>query len=389
MELFLLSDAATSVINRMKTGSSESGLNLTHDRFRKLLVAIPPLAEQRRIIASVGELMLLCDELEHAQFEREVRRDALRSVSLHRLTSTGSGANISRDIQLFLSTSRRLITRAEHVAALRQALLALAVRGRLVPQDPGEEPALVMLERVHKQKLSQGLETGRDWVGLTRTSVHSEFFLPPGWAWSHIGSAVQRVTVGYVGPMTSQYVEHGVPFLRSQNVRADQFRWEGLIAIRPEFHQTILKSSLGPGDVVIVRSGNVGTACVIPDELHEANCSDLVIAKNPMAVHPRFLSLYMNSLASSHIEAGTVGMALTHFNTRSVATMPIPIPPLKEQDRIVAKVDELMAVCDDLEVALSSTQDVRARLLEALLYEVLNDRVAAEGFAEVRASGVR
>ena len=337
----------------------------------RLPFPLPPLPEQQRIANKVDELMAFCDQLEQVQTERELMRDVLRSVSLHRLTSPDLEADRSKDVRFFLDTSSRLIRNSEHVPAVRQAIMDLAVQGRLVRQDPADEPASMLLSRVHEQKRTEGLETGRDWIGTTGAPVESRFSPPPGWIWSQIGAAVRRVTVGYVGPMTAQYAERGVPFLRSQNVRVDRFRWEGLIAIRPEFHQSILKSALAPGDVVIVRSGNVGTACVIPDELPVANCSDLVIAQSPMALHPRFLSFYLNSLASAHIEAGRVGMALTHFNTRSVARMPIPIPPLKEQHRIVAKVDELMALCDELEEALSSALDERGRLLQAFLRDSL------------------
>jgi type I restriction enzyme S subunit len=172
--------------------------------------------------------------------------------------------------------------------------------------------------------------------------------------------------------MKDKYVEDGIPFLRSQNVRANRFRPEGLTFISEEFHAKLKKSELHPGDVVVVRSGNVGTACVIPPELTRANCSDLVIIQRPEAVVPEFLCFYLNSLAAVHIEAGTVGVALTHFNTKSVATMPFPLPPLAEQHRIVAKVDALMALCDRLEAALTTADTTRTRLLEALLHEALD-----------------
>ena len=132
-----------------------------------------------------------------------------------------------------------------------------------------------------------------------------------------------------------------------------------------------MKSALSPGDVVVVRSGNVGTACAIPASLPEANCSDLVVVKRPLALVAEFLCFYLNSLAAVHIEEGAVGVALTHFNTKLVATMPIAIPPLAEQHRIVAKVDELMAVCDQLEANLTATQTDSRRLLEAVLHEAL------------------
>ena len=192
-----------------------------------------------------------------------------------------------------------------------------------------------------------------------------------GWAWTRIANTCERVTVGYVGPMKDQYVDDGVPFLRSQNVRANRFREDGLIYISRGFHGSIIKSALVPGDVVVVRSGNVGTACVIPPSVPEANCSDLVVVQRPKCVLPHFLCFYLNSLAALHVEAGSVGVALTHFNTKSVATMPIALPPLAEQHRIVAKVDDLMALCDQLEATLTTGDATRRRLLDALLADAL------------------
>lgn len=89
---------------------------------------------------------------------------------------------------------------------------------------------------------------------------------------------------------------------------------------------------------------------------------------------PIYLCFYLNSLAAKHIEAGSVGVALTHFNTRSVATMPLPLPPLAEQQRIVAKVDELMALCDHLEEQLEASSATQAGLLESTLRDVLSSR---------------
>jgi type I restriction enzyme S subunit len=333
---------------------------------------LPPLAEQHRIVAKVDELMALCDRLEASQAEQENRRDRLAAASLNRLNN-GADADAFRDhARFYFNRLTRLTTRSEHIQQLHQTILNLAVRGKLVPQDPKDEPASELLERIAAQKTKAGsAKTGRDWVGDIATPVDEAFVIPKGWAWTRIANTVERVTVGYVGPMKDQYVEDGIPFLRSQNVRANRFREDGLISISQKFHQTILKSALAPGDVVVVRSGNVGTACVIPPSLLKANCSDLVVVKHPIAVHPTYLCFYLNSLASAHIEAGTVGVALTHFNTKSVATMPLPLPPLAEQQRIVAKVDELMALCDRLEAQLATAQTESRRLLEAVLNEAL------------------
>jgi type I restriction enzyme, S subunit len=360
----------------ISAGSRGIGINnLKRETLNGLFFPLPPLAEQHRIVAKVDELMALCDRLEAAQAERESRRDRLVAASLNRLNEPADAG----DEQAFRDHARihlrhlpRLTTRPEHIQKLRHTILNLAVRGRLVGQDPNDEPASELLAKVAAQKAKAGdAATGRDWVRDISRPVDEAFGAPSGWAWTRIANAAERVTVGFVGPMKDHYVDDGVPFLRSQNVRANRFRSDGLISISRAFHQAIRKSALAPGDVVVVRSGNVGTACVIPPSVPEGNCSDLVVVKKPHAVLPDYLCFYLNSLAARHVEEGSVGVALTHFNTKSVATMPLPLPPLGEQRRIVAKVDELMAVCDRLEAQLTTAQAEGRRLLEAVLHAAL------------------
>ena len=263
--------------------------------------------------------MALCDRLEAARASREAVRDRLAAASLARLNAPDP-ETFQADARFALDALPALTTRPDQIKQLRQTILNLAVRGKLVPQDPNDEPASELLKRIAKSKGRKG----RDW-SQGASSHHAPAFEPPlGWSWTTIDGTALRVTVGDVGPMRDQYVPDGVPFLRSQNVRANKFREEGLIYISPGFHQKIIKSALAPGDVVVVRSGNVGTACVIPPTIKEANCSDLVIIQKPECVLPEFLCFYLNSLAAAHVEAGSVGVALTHFNTKSVATMPFP-----------------------------------------------------------------
>jgi type I restriction enzyme, S subunit len=292
----------------------------------------------------------------------------LAAASLARLNAPDP-ETFHPDAGFALDALPALTTRPDQIKQLRQTILNLAVRGKLVRQDPNDEPAGELLVRFAVRK-AKG-RRGRDWSQGAGSQKEPPFDPPLGWSWTTIDETAERVTVGYVGPMRDQYVERGVPLLRSQNVRANKFREEGLIYISPAFHRKIIKSALVPGDVVVVRSGNVGTACVIPSTIKEANCSDLVVVQKPVCVLPEFLCFYLNSLAAVHVEEASVGVALTHFNTKSVATMPLALPPLPEQHRIVAKVDALMALCDCLEASLATVDDTRRRLLEALLAEAL------------------
>ncbi len=371
-------DCSRFIALAMKTFAPEIDAKAPGTTFREVsgkIVAgvpfpLPPLAEQHRIVAKVDELMALCDRLEKARAEREATRDRLAAASLARLDAPDSDPMVFRNHAAFaLDNLTPLTTRRDQIKALRQTILNLAVRGKLVAQDPADEPASGLLGRLAKAKFEG--RKGRDWSKSGNGNREDAFEAALGWQWTTIDETAHRVTVGYVGPMKDQYVEEGIPFLRSQNVRANSFRPDGLTFITPEFHQTIIKSALAPGDVVVVRSGNVGTACVIPAYLPVANCSDLVVIQKPECVVPEFLCFYLNSLASIHVEAGTVGVALTHFNTKSVANMPIPTPPLAEQHCIVAKVDDLLALCDWLEASLATGDNTRCRLLGALLTEAL------------------
>jgi type I restriction enzyme S subunit len=191
--------------------------------------------------------------------------------------------------------------------------------------------------------------------------------LPDGWTWATFEQLSTRVTVGHVGPMKHEYVADGIPFLRSQNVRENKFDPEGLLFISPDFHTKLAKSVVHPGDLAVVRSGSVGVTCVIPHILKEANCADLVLIQNPLGFIPEFGAYYMNSLAKRYIEAGKVGIALTHFNTKSVAALPIAIAPITEQKQIVSEVERRLSLIEAMEVELVVNFNRTHHLREAVL----------------------
>lgn len=156
------------------------------------------------------------------------------------------------------------------------------------------------------------------------------------WDRVHLADLTHEITVGYVGSMAHEYKETGVPFLRSLNITPYRVLLEDVKFISDEFHQQLSKSRLGPDDVVVVRTGNTGTAAVIPPWLGEANCSDLVIIRPNELLNSKYLVYYINSRLGQHaIGARNVGSVQLHFNVGSAKSLPIPLPPLDEQERIV------------------------------------------------------
>ena len=253
----------------------------------------------------------------------------------------------------------------------KAAVLKAAVEGRLVETEAEIARREGRSYETGGQLLQRILETRRSqWQGKGKykePAAPDLPALPVGWAWSNFESAAERVTVGHVGPMKDEYVEQGIPFLRSQNVRPNRYDPEGLKFISEKFHRQLGKSALQPGDIVVVRSGSVGVSCVIPDHLPEANCSDLVIIKAPRAVLPNFGAYYMNSVVETRVAAGKVGVALTHFNTQSVAELPLSVPPMTEQHRIVAEVDHRLSLVREVEVQVDTNLKRAERLRQLIL----------------------
>ena len=171
-----------------------------------------------------------------------------------------------------------------------------------------------------------------------------------------------ELTVGYVGPMASEYVDEGIPFLRSLNVDPLRINKNDLKFITPEFHSRIRKSRLTPGDVVIVRTGKPGSCSVVPEWLADANCSDLVIVRCGPQLDNRFLAYYVNTVAGDHVAAHLVGAVQQHFNVGAARTLRIKLPPLAEQKAIAAV---LGALDDKIELnrRMNATLEAMARAL--------------------------
>jgi type I restriction enzyme S subunit len=325
-------------------GTAQKGIYLK--TLSSMPIRVAPLAEQRRIVAEI---------------EKQFTRLDAGVAALERLQA--------------------------HLRRYGAAVLKAACEGRLVPTEAAAarasgstyEDATVLIRRAREQRR-------RYWFGVLGKTKCPEPAplaggelpaIPEGWSWATFEQMSARVTVGHVGPMKDEYVESGVPFLRSQNIRENRFDPEGLLHVSPAFHAKLAKSVLHAGDIGIVRSGAVGTACAIPESLPEANCADLVIIQRPFGLVPEFGAYYMNSLARARVRAGTVGIALTHFNTKSVAALPVPIPPLREQHRIVAEVERRLTITNAVDASIEVGLARAARLRAAILRAAFEGRLVA------------
>jgi type I restriction enzyme S subunit len=346
LQLFMLSALFLTQVVRSDNRLAMPKVN--QEQLRATLVALPPLAEQKRIVARVDQLMALIDQLEAKQNRKRDLGARFTKASLEALTTAESPQDFTTAWTRVHQTWPTLLDHPDKTEVLRGAILDLAVRGALCR--------------------SSGIAFG----SAGNTPSAGKFQLPGTWAWTQFCELCDDITVGHVGTMASRYVAQGIPFLRSLNVEEFRFDPRDLKFIDERFHSELRKSALNGGEILAVRSGNVGRSCVFPNSLAPANCSDLVIFRPGKGLLPEYGCIVLNSpYGKRHVLGEKVGIAQSHFNVGSAKTMPTPLPPLGEQKRIVAKVEHLMKLCDALEAALRRREDRAAKLAEAVVQEMV------------------
>ena len=364
---WLRSDHVYGVIEDRAAGSTKQ-VELTAGLAQNWLVPLPPLPEQHRIVAKVGELMGLCDRLEAAQTERETTRTRLTAASLARLSASEPDEAKFREHAAFtLDNLTPLTTRPEQVKALRRTILNLAVRGKLVPQDPGDEPAAELLQRIAKEK-ARLVKAGEIRKPKKLPSIDDiPYALPPSWIWTRIRE------------ITSD---------RGQCAPESAFTYIDVTSIDKENGKVagakVLQVNEAPSRArKVVRKDDAVYSCVRPYLLNvavvEKDFNPKPIASTAFAVlngHglvlPRYIWIVLRSpFVVARVEEDMRGQAYPAINDADFSILPFPLPPLPEQHRIVAKVGELMGLCDRLEADLTVGSDARGRLLGSLLNEAL------------------
>lgn len=362
-------------IREMADSEHAHGLVMTHINrgpFLNHVVLIPPLAEQRRIVAKVDELMVLLDRLEAARTAREVTRDRLAAASLARLTASDTDAeDFPAHARFALDALPSLTTRPDQIKALRQTILNLAVRSKLVNQDPAGEAALSLAEAIRLER--KGVKKRSAEPDMTLV----DFSIPSHWVWQSLDEILTDGPQNGLSPRKSESTDTPKAITLTATT-------SGTFDARQFKHVDVSISDaarywLEPGDLLFQRGNTreyVGMAAVYDGPPKEFLFPDLIMrVKISPHMNIRFVHLWCIAPFARHfLSSNATGAQETmpKINQGILRSLPIPLPPLAEQQRIVAKVDALMALCDRLEAALHTADTTRARLLESLLHETLS-----------------
>ena len=377
----------------VKTGTTVQSLK--YAEFEVQPIPLPPLAEQRCIVAKVDELMALCDRLEEARAAREDTRDRLTKASLARLSAPGTDVPAFRSHARFaIDALPALTARADQIKHLRQTILSLAVRGRLVEQDPEDEPASELLQRTEKPPLparyakrSPESIPGDCGLSINRPEIPS----PPGWLWVPLVQ-VARIESGHT-PSRSRADWWGgdVPWMGLVDARLHN---DGRIfnTIQHTNEAGLANSAarlLPEGTVCFSRTASVGYVVIMGRPM--ATSQDFVNWVPTEALAPEWLQLVMMAErpAIPRFSKGAVHQTIYY---PAWLAMHVALPPLAEQHRIVAEIDALMALCDHMEAGLAAADATRSRLLESLLHAALASaasRTLSMDTSSLRSASVR
>lgn len=367
-------------------GTGQPNVNATS--LKSLIVPVPPLAEQRRIVSKVEGLMSLCDTLESQRRSREsVRERASRSV-LASLTSasaplpagtsraTSTAETLQSSWQRLSDHFDVLLDQPESLADLRQSILQLAVQGKLVPQDPNDEPIDQTLDemRQRREDVIKERKVRKPKEHLAVIDDDIPFDCPASWRWTRWGNISEWITYGFTRPMA--HVKEGPPIITAKNVR------DGFIcfndthyAKQDEFEALRPKDHPHKGDILIVKDGaTIGRAAIV--ETDEPFCISQTVAvvwlESCQFLRPYLLLLIQSPFCQEMIWAKAEGAAMPHLSITDFAAMPIPVPPLAEQKRIVSKVSVLLSQLDELSARMRSRQSTNDALLTALIHQILD-----------------
>ncbi|MEH8128419.1 restriction endonuclease subunit S [Aeromonas veronii] len=335
---------------------------------------IPPLAEQQRIVAKVDELMVLCDQLEQRCESQLAAHQTLVETLLATLTDSCDADELAQNWARLSTHFDTLFTTEASIDALKQTILQLAVMGKLVPQDPSDEPASVLLERIaaEKAQLVKEKKIKKEKQLPVISEDEKSFEVPHGWVWVKFGELSEFIngdrSKNY--PNKNEYVAQGMPWINTGHIEPSGILTSSeMNFITQEKFDSLRSGKIIETDIVYcLRGATFGKTAFVTPYKEGAIASSLMIIRPCNISLREFIYIYLISpFGRAQIFRFDNGSAQPNLSANSVMMYAFPCPPISEQHRIVAKVDELMTLCDQLKSRLQTSQQTQLALAESLV----------------------
>jgi len=370
-------------INLWDLNNGTSVPQINNKDIEPLIFPLPPLAEQKRIVSKVDELMALCDKLEARRQKKKELQSKLNSAVLDRMFSAENQEEFEQYWQRICENFDLLYNNPENVGKLRQAILQLAVQGKLVEQDLEDEPASVLIEKIEaeRERLVKKGEIKKNKLLPPIEAAEIPYDLPYTWEWVRVDQIAKNVEYG-TSEKASEYVD-GIPVLRMNNVQNGKIVYNDLKYL-PESIKDLPRLFLKNNDLLFNRTNSyelVGKTGIFKGEDDTFTLASYLIRVSLFNEHiiPDFINVSLNSdyFRKTQIEPElTQQCGQANFNGTKLKNSLIPLPPLEEQKRIVEKVEQLMGLCDELESKLRKSREDSEKLMETVVKGLLEGGAA-------------
>jgi type I restriction enzyme, S subunit len=369
---YLRSPSFITYVESVQNGVAYPAIN--DKQFFNGLIPIPPEKEQRRIVAKVDELMKLCDQLEQQTEASITAHQVLVETLLATLTNSKNADELMENWQRISAHFDTLFTTEESIDQLKQTILQLAVMGKLVPQDANGEPAAKLLERIAEEK-AQLVKEGKIKKQKALSPIADDekpFELPNGWEWCRFGLLGYDMGGGTPSKSNSDYWNGDIPWVSPKDMKR-------------HFIDTAIDSvSKKAVEETTIKLVPVNSLLMVVRGMILAHSFPVAITLKPVVINQDMKALVFNFLAPEFVllmmkglKSKMVGLVdrSSHGTCKLVSDklwgISVAIPPLEEQHRIVAKVDELMALCNQLKARLSDAQTTQLHLTDAIVEQAV------------------
>lgn len=334
---------------------------------RKALISVPPLSEQKRIVNKIDEVFGMIPKFQEALEQRENYKRRLNQVSLSKLANTRNRDEFVKSVQFVVSNFDSLYDTPENVKELRQAILTLAVQGKLVRQDPNDEPASILLEKIQKEKeklIKEGiLKKEKPLPPIKEDIIPHE--LPSGWKWIRLQNVVDIRDGTHDTP---RYFHTGIPLITSKNLSNGRLDLSNVNYISKEDHEKIMKrSGVEVNNILFAMIGSIGNPVLI-EEKPNFSIKNVALFKyyNDVGIIPKYLFYYL-MFAQHAMKENALGGVQAFVSLKFLREYLFPLPPYCEQKSIVEKLDEIMPIFERLEAAIFKCNLVSDRLLNSVI----------------------
>ncbi|EOJ5999948.1 restriction endonuclease subunit S [Cronobacter sakazakii] len=361
-------------LESLATGTTFSAISKSD--IEPFLIPVPSVNEQLRIVSKINELMSLCDQLEQQSLTSLEAHQQLVETILATLTDSQNAEELAENWVRISQHFDTLFTTVASIDALKQTILQLAVMGKLVPQDPDDEPASELLKRIEQEK-AQLVKEGKIKKQKPLPPVSDEekpFELPQGWEWCRIieialvgtGATPSRDNPDYWQNPEFNWVTSGetsLPFIFNTVERiSGKAVKETNVSIYPT--GTLIIAMYGQGKT----RGQITELCISAGT--NQACAAIQLLDNN-EYHRRYVKLFFEK-SYEDLRSLAAGGAQPNLNLAKVSNTPIPMPPFSEQVKITTKIEELFKVCDTLKSRLQSAQQTQLHLADALTDAAFN-----------------